>query len=451
MNEYDNNNNYGDYNGYTQTQSPEPQHKKQKKGMRAGSVIALCLICSILAAALGAGGAYLFMRGGNDDALVEGELGEIVPPDEEKMPAPPVEPEETPPATDVLPAAAVGSVIYELACQQVVGITTEITYTNFFGQISASSVSGSGFIISEDGYIMTNNHVIENARKGGYEITVLLHDGSEYIADLVGYDADNDIAVLKIDAEGLSAAQLGDSDALAVGQEIFAVGNPLGELNYTMTTGIVSATDRAITTSDGELPINMFQIDAAVNSGNSGGPVYNTEGQVIGVVTAKTSATGVEGLGFAIPINDASHISNQLMEYGYVTDRATLGISAETIPSAVAERYNMVEGAYVRSVTEGSPAEEAGIEENDIITAVDGQEVVGSTELTSIVRSYAVGDTATITVWRSGETVDLTVTFGESQKPVEPTPAPQQEQGQYQYGYGDMEDFFRRFFGGFGF
>ena len=424
---------------------PKPKKKRGKKPMGAGGIIALCLICSLLAAFFSSGVTYLSVRSGRDSAVGR-VIDEIVP-----TAAPQVS----------VNAAYTGAVdvdashVYDLARQQVVGITTEITYYNFFGQASSASVTGSGFIIDADGYILTNNHVIEDAYKGGYEVSVLMHDGTAYTAEIVGVDKDNDIAVLKIDAEGLVAAELGDSDSVTVGQVVYAVGNPLGELNYTMTTGIVSATDRAITTEADSVPINMFQMDAAVNSGNSGGPVYNSAGQVIGVVTAKTSATGVEGLGFAIPISDAAHIANQILEYGYVTDRASLGIGALPVTSTMAEYYNMVEGAYVRTVNEGSAAEKAGLQVGDIITAVDDQEVAGATELTAIVRSYHVGDTAQLTVWRNGEELTLTVTFDQSlpQEEEEPdrSPSDQPPQG---YGYGqfggDIEDFFRQFFG-FGF
>ena len=445
MNEYNNN-----------------QYTAKKKGVSVGAVIAICLVFSILAALLGAGGTYLFMRNRttDDDGLItrapvlaEPEVTEEPMPEEEAVA------EDEP----IVAAGAVDEtashIYYDLALHQVVGVTTEISYTNIFGQVSASSVTGSGFIFNTDGYIMTNYHVIEEAVQGGYEVSVLMHDETEYTAEIVGYDSANDVAVLKIEAENLSAAVLGDTESLAVGQVVYAVGNPLGELNYTMTRGIVSATDRAITTENSSVPVNMFQIDAAVNSGNSGGPVYNADGQVVGIVTAKTSATGVEGLGFAIPIADAAHIADQIMEYGYVKDRATLGVTAETIPASIAERYNMVVGAYVRSVVEGGAAEAAGIQVGDIITALGGEAVEGSTELTAMVREHAVGEEVELTLWRSGEELTVTTTLGESQPPVVATPMPQQQapqQGQYpygyySYGYGDMDDFFRQFFGGFGF
>ena len=244
------------------------------------------------------------------------------------------------PAAKAAPAAitadaGVGESIYDQAKKQVVGVTTEVIYTNIFGQVSPASVSGTGFIISDDGYIMTNNHVIEDARQGGYDVSVLAFDGTEYTASIVGYDADNDIAVLKIDAAGLTPVTYGSGEDIVVGREIYPVGNPLGELNFTMTTGIISATDRLITTDTDSDPINMFQIDAAVNSGNSGGPVYDRDGKVIGVVTAKRKATGVEGLGFAIPIEDAAHIADQIIQYGYVKDRATLGIEGSSVTTTM--------------------------------------------------------------------------------------------------------------------
>ena len=379
MNEYNNNNNNnnagggsvgtenqspyytapgpdGQYGAYAPQQQPARQ-PRQKKGVSAGAVVAICLVCAILAAIAGVGVTYLLLRDKPADVppAAETTVAPAEATDEPEITDAPAdvtaEPEQQ--AGALAPAAideTVGQNIYELAKKQVVGITSEITYTNFFGQISAASVSGTGFIISEDGYIMTNNHVIENAREGGYDVSVLTYDGTEYTAEIVGYDEANDIAVLKIDATGLTPVTMGSADDIVVGNAVYPVGNPLGELNFTMTSGIISATDRTITTDTDSLPINMFQIDAAVNSGNSGGPVYDADGEVIGVVTAKTKATGVEGLGFAIPIEDASHIADQLIEYGYVVDRATMGVSAYTVPESVAERYGMVPGAYVTHV-----------------------------------------------------------------------------------------------------
>ena len=278
------------------------------------------------------------------------------------------------------------SSIYDLACQQVVGISSEITYSNFFGMTSSAAVSGSGFIASSDGYIITNYHVIQNAYEGNFDINVMTHDGTKYIATVVGTEQDNDIAVLKIDAEGLNPVTFGDSDELAVGDTVYAVGNPLGELEFSMSTGHVSAKDRAITTEESTTPINVFQIDAAVNSGNSGGPVYNDQGQVVGVVNAKYSATGVEGIGFAIPANDSSMYS---------------------------QYYDMPVGAYVGGVTSGSCADKAGIEKGDIITKIDGEEITSYTDLKNAVSNHSAGDTVEVELYRAGESRTVSLTFDE--------------------------------------
>lgn len=433
----------GGFNDHSAPHTPAPSRRQSRRGMGAGAVIALCLVCSLLAAALGIGGTYF--------ALARGLLPDTAPVAAAPTPAPTVSPaaEQTRAPKTAAVYDDAGAQVYELAKKQVVGVTTEITYANIFGQVSAASVSGTGFIIRADGYILTNNHVIEDARTGGYAVSVLTYDGTAYTAKIVGYDKENDIAVLKIDAgEELSPVTMGSADDIVVGREIYPVGNPLGELNFSMTTGIISATDRAITTDSDSAPINMFQIDAAVNHGNSGGPVYDAAGRVIGVVTAKSSESGVEGLGFAIPIEDAAHVADQIIQYGYVTDRAALGVITKTVPESVADRYGLVPGAIVQSLSDGGGAQAAGLQVNDIITALDGKEVAGSTELTALVRAYEVGETVELSVWRSGKTLTLSVTLGQSEPPVEATPSPQQS---YPYSYNDsMEDFFRQFFGGFG-
>lgn len=415
---------------------------KTRRGMSVGGVIALCLVCALLAAAVSAGVTYAALRkGGATGTALESAAA---------TPVPVLTTAETEAAGDVNDTAAY---IYELAKQQVVGIRTDITYYNIFGQSSAASVSGSGVIITDDGYILTNHHVVEDAISGDLQVTVMMYDETTYDAEIVGYDADNDLALLKIDASGLNAAQLGDSEDLTVGQVVYAVGNPLGELNYSMTSGIVSATNRTITT-ESNVAMNVFQIDAAVNSGNSGGPVYNSLGQVIGIVSAKYASTGVEGIGFAIPISEAAHIANQILEYGYVADRAYLGITTATVTPAIAENYGLVEGAYVNGVNAGSAAQTAGMQKGDIIVALNGETVAGSSELTSMLKQYRAGDTATITVARSGETVDLTVTFDAKPQQTESADTNSQASGEpgqggqyYSFGGGDIEDFFRQFFG----
>lgn len=418
--------------------APARKEKKQRRGMSVAGIVALCLVCAIVGSAASAGVTYSVLKNSRT-------------------------------AESILPTAVpvIGTVsyeggsndtaatIYDIATRQVVGINTTVTYsTGFFGQTATGDISGTGFIITEDGYIVTNYHVIEDAYKGGLTVNVVMYDETVYEAEIVGFDEENDIALLKIDAAGLSAAQLGDSENLVVGQRVYAVGNALGTLTYTMTSGIVSALDRTIATDTTDA-ITVFQIDAAINSGNSGGPVYNEAGQVIGVVDAKSGSSTAEGLGFAIPISDVAHIVNQILENGYVADRAHMGVSISTVTESAADSYNMVVGAYINEINEGSAAEKAGLQVGDIVIALDGKTIRSSSELSKAVKSYYAGDTAEITVWRSGEEITLTIAFEESPEPETEEPTESQDgsgepdQGS-PYGYaggGDMEDFFRYFFG----
>ena len=357
-------------------------------------IACLCLVCALLGGLGGGAIAGLITRSGRTGSSTASNSGGTLV--------------TQPVSSD--PSSA--SAIYSQACEQVVAITTEVTYTNYFGQTSSQASCGSGFFITEDGYVLTNYHVISTAHQYGYAVSVLTYDGTTYQATIVGVDEDNDIALLKVDATGVTPVTFGDSDSMAVGDTVYAVGNPLGELEFTMTSGMISALDRTISTSDGtDNGINMFQIDAAVNAGNSGGPVYNTSGQVIGIVTAKYSSSGVEGLGFAIPVNDAVAIANDLMKNGTVTDRAQLGITLQTIPDSAAQYYNMPKGAYVNAVNSGSCAEKAGLKAGDIITAIDDTAVSSGDALRSALRGYSAGESAALTVSRNGETLKLTVTF----------------------------------------
>lgn len=430
------------------------KEKAQRRGMPAAAVIALCLVCAIIGGIGGGALAGSFMGSSGELSAPDTQTGTPAMNDSSQTGTVinRAESSATPSiGTNIVADGSVLSAasIYSIACDQTVAITTEVTYRSFYGY-STAPVSGSGFIISSDGYILTNYHVIEDAATGGYEISVLTYDGSEYIASIVGYEEDNDVAVLKIDANGLSAATLGDSDGISVGEDVYAVGNPLGELGYTMTSGMISALDRDITTYDSSAgtytSINMFQIDAAVNSGNSGGPVYNNRGQVIGIVTAKYSDTGVEGLGFAIPINDAVSIAEDLITKGYVSGKAYMGVSVDTLPASVSQYYGLPSGAYVVGVEAGSCAEAAGLEEGDIITALDETPITSGDDLISAKKAYRAGDSASITVSRSGEDVVLTIVFDEEIPTEEPQPQqsnqsqnPYQGYGQipgYGYGYG---------------
>ena len=394
---------------YTPPEKPVKAPKEKKPHGKWVKALCLCLVCALLGGLCGAG----IMAGSMNSriAAVEQMLEEQT----KETLSIGSQTSSTPAPVSTTTAAKPVAAIYDQACNEVVGITTEVTYTNFFGQTSSSAVSGSGFIVSPDGYILTNYHVIEYAYKGNYAITVMLHDGTRYEASIVGVEDCNDIAVLKIDASGLDPVTFGDSDKLSVGDDVYAVGNPLGELEFSMTTGHVSALDRLITTEDGSEAINMFQIDAAVNSGNSGGPVYNANGEVVGIVTAKYSDTGVEGLGFAIPINDAAKIANDLITKGYVTGKAYMGVSIdERYNSMYSQYYNMPIGAFVKSVESGSCAESAGIQAGDIITRLGDVEITGYSDLKQAIKQYSAGDSAELELYRAGESRTLTVTFDEA-------------------------------------
>ena len=285
------------------------------------------------------------------------------------------------------------------------------------------SATGSGIVMSSDGYIITNAHVIydtESQYKAGKATSVKVvmgenHD-QEYEAEIVGYDVQTDLAVLKIDADGLVPAEFGNSDDLSVGELVVAIGNPLGfELYGTTTCGIVSALNREVTIDDRTM--SLIQTDAAINSGNSGGPLLNAYGQVVGINSMKMGSTygsaSVEGLGFAIPIADAKGIIDSLINNGYVTGRPQLGITGVNVTESDADRFNLPQGVYVYAVGEGSAAEEAGIRQGDIITAVDGNEITTMDELNELKNKHSAGETITLSISRSGETLDVELVLQE--------------------------------------
>ena len=380
---------------YTPPEKPQKEAKPaRKKGVGLGALIAACLICALLGG-LGGGALVGSMVDNRVDAL-EQSLSERAA----------AESLNTVPALasgSTVSASADGSAmsagdIYDLACQQVVGVTTDVTFTNFFGMTSSAAVKGSGFIISEDGYILTNFHVVEDALRGDLDINVILHDGTRYKAEYVGGEADNDVAVLKIEASGLNAATLGDSDALRVGDAVFAVGNPTGELDFSMTSGRVSAKDRLIRTETSPAGVTMFQVDA----------------QVVGIVTAKPASTGIDGIGFAIPVNDARVIAHDLLTTGYVTGKAHLGVTVNrNYNEMYAQYYGWPMGVYIDDVTPGSCAAKAGIEAGDIITTIDGTEVTSYDELRSVIRRHRAGDSVDIEIYRADEARTVTVVLDE--------------------------------------
>ena len=307
--------------------------------------------------------------------------------------------------------------IYSANVPAIVGITNEATQ-DIFGKTATSVSAGSGFIISSDGEILTNYHVVEGAQ----QLTVTLYDGREYPATLVGYEAESDIALIKIEEEGLPVCAIGNSDQVFVGEQIAAIGNPMGELTYTMTVGYVSAMDRFVNTDN--VPINMIQVDAAINPGNSGGPVFNLYGEVIGIATAKYSGAldggaTLEGLGFAIPINDITEILDDLRISGRVPDRAYMGVMVSMLPIDEAT-FGIDHGIFVQSVDEGGSAFKAGVQANDIILKIGDVELNAYENLQKTLRKYRAGDETTITVYRNGETITMPIVFDAKPETTEP-------------------------------
>ncbi len=298
------------------------------------------------------------------------------------------------------------------ASPSVVEIRTEVTQKSYglFGGSYTSQAAGSGVIISKDGYIITNNHVVENASS----ITVTTYDGTTYDAKLVGTDKKSDIGVLKIEADNLSPATIGDSSTIQVGQTAVVIGNPLGTLGGTVTDGIISAASRELTINNESM--TLIQTNAAINSGNSGGGLFDGNGNLIGIVNAKDSGTTssgatIEGLGFAIPINEAMDVAQQLIASGYVTDRATIGVSLQTLTSDYGE---YPAGLYVASVVPDSGADKAGLKPYDRIIGADGNDVSDYTALSRILQAKKVGDTIRLTIVRDDQQMDIDVTLGNS-------------------------------------
>ena len=304
----------------------------------------------------------------------------------------------------------------------IVGIEIEYSVNSVFSMFgngqSTATASGSGIIISENGYILTNNHVVDSSSTNSFyelsaanKVTVTLYNSDKkYEGKIVGKDSQTDLAVVKIEADGLTAAEFADSDSIKVGEFAMAVGNPLG-LGSSTTTGIISAINRKITDSDGKT-YSLIQTDAAINSGNSGGALVNSEGKVIGVNTMKVASTGVEGMGFAIPINSTVDITDQLIQYNKVK-RPYIGISGIDLDEQTAKQNNLVIGVYVKSIDDFSAAEKAGIKPGDVIIEAEGKSIKTMDELNEIKNKHSIGDELKLVVNRDGKKVDVTVTLGE--------------------------------------
>ena len=389
-----------------QPQDAQPPKKKKKFN---GKRVARSAVALVLAAAMGFAGGFVGAKFGGSGKVVIQQVA-------------PSSTADSASGSDnsITAASSSGSSltteqVADLVSPSVVVITTEqVVYSqwSWYGQNQVESGAGSGVIISSDGYILTCAHVVD----GASTITVTIGD-KDYTATLVGEDTTSDIAVIKIDADSLTPATVGNSDSLKVGQSVMAVGNPLGELGGTVTGGMISALNRSVTIqgSSSVNTMSLIQMDASVSPGNSGGGLFNMNGELVGIVNAKSSSSDAEGLGFAIPINDAIKVAQELLENGYVTGRPYLGITYLAVTDAQTASQLGVNayGVYVVEVVKGGPAEKAGLQAGDRIVSVDGTEIASKDDLGTLMQKHAAGDTLSITIARDGQMQTVNVTLGE--------------------------------------
>ena len=396
----------------------KPLAQKTRKKRLWPKVAALVLVCALVGGAAGVGGALLARQ-----LLPAGQGGPTVI----------YQGQGTPVVVDLANVDAnkllTPAEVYASNADAVVGITTQVT-TNVWGQTVVGAASGSGFVLTADGYSVTNSHVIEDATS----IPVQFRNGDKFAARLVGGEADNDVAVLKIQAEGLTPVRLGTSGDLVVGEQVAAIGNPLGEMTFSMTVGYVSALDKPLNIEGSA--INVLQTDTAINSGNSGGPLFDMYGQVVGITNAKYSNNGssrasIEGICFAIPIDDVKDILTDLIEHGYVTGKPYAGVTLSTADAAEAGKYGRSGGAYVQELVPGGPADQAGLQVGDIITAMDDQ-TIDSWQAFLVARDrHKAGQTVTLTVDRAGQFIDVELTFAEQDhEEAQPEAVPVQPESQ---------------------
>ena len=398
-------------------------------------VTALVLCCALVGGLCGFGGASLARRTGKTAIQETGRTASAV------------SVKSVDGQTLMTPAE-----VYAATVNSVVSINCSAVSTNIFGQKVESASSGSGFVITQDGYIVTNQHVVS----GASSVNVTLYNGDTYPATVVGGDSDYDVAVLKIEATGLQAVTLGKSADVNVGDTVMAIGNPLGELTFSMSQGIVSCCDRAINV-DGT-PFNMLQVDASINPGNSGGPLMNLYGEVVGIVSAKYStysSTTVEGLGFAIPIDDVKSIITDIMENGAVTGKAYMAVTVGTMNSQMAAQYSIDidQGVFVYSVVKGGAGDKAGLRLGDVITKMGDTTLTSRQDLSAALKSYRAGDTATLTVFRDGSYITTDITFDQQpQITGTDTEEDTSSQGGNNGGYSgqipeNWQEFYNYFFG----
>ena len=415
-------------------QPPIQEMKPVKKNRMGLKIAALALVCALLGGAVGGGVVWAVGNGGSATEVNVSSR----------------------PATAVAVKTVDGKTamtdaeVYAANVNSVVSINvTGTSGYNFFGQAVQTASAGSGFVLTKDGFIVTNYHVVKDADT----VKVTMYNGDEYDAKYVGGDEDYDIAVIKVEVTDLQPVTLGDSDKLNVGDHVLAVGNPLGELTFSMSGGMVSSVNRAINVSG--TPFNMIQTDASINPGNSGGPMFNEYGEVVGIVSAKYSSTGneaVEGLGFAIPINDVFAMIQDIMTNGYITNKPYLGITGGSMTEQMAAqyRYDIKEGVFVYSVEEGKAAEKAGLQMGDVITKVDDHDIKSMEDLTAVKKQYAAGDTSTLTIYCSGETMTVELTWDAvpaDQQNEEETQSGSSNNNQSGNGYTNPYDIFDYFFG----
>ena len=430
------------------TPSQEPKPHKERKGARR--VLSVVLVLALVIGSCGATAALMNLHWKNEMQALTQQMNDKIATMQKDMPQ----------QYTGGNAASTGRPlssgeyltpgdVYAQNVDAVVAVTAEVSAYDNYGRLTTGLSCGTGFFISSNGYVVTNYHVIEN----GTKVTITTHDDQEYQAEIIGYEANNDLAVLKVDAENLPCVTIGKSSDLQVGDQVVAIGNVLSTFASSLTVGYVSGVDRVVDT-DG-VAMNMIQTDVSINSGNSGGPLFNMKGEVVGITTAKfsgTSTTGVsiEGIGFAIPMDDVTGMIEDLQQYGYVTG-AYLGVMVMDVDSS-AQYYGVPAGAYVESVTEGGAAQRGGIQKQDIITEVGGYSVTSVSDLTRVLRKFVAGDTVSVVVYRNGQTGTLSVTLDE--KPHEETQQPQeqtQEQTQQQMpdsgNFQDWYEYFQDYFG----
>lgn len=431
-----------------QTQNSQPVYQSQPQGgqtphkngkNRLGLKIAsLALVCALLGGLVGGGTAYLVSNSSNSDTTEVNVSNR--------------KPTEIQVKTVDGKTTMTDAELYAANINSVVAINiTATSEPNFFGQTTETAGAGSGFILTPDGYIVTNYHVVGDADT----VKVTLYNGDTYDAQYIGGDEDYDIAVIKIDAADLPNVTLGNSDSLNVGDHVLAIGNPLGDLTFSMSEGIASSVNRTIDVEG--TPFNMIQVTAAINPGNSGGPLLNSYGEVIGIVSAKYSSyasESVEGLGFAIPINDVVAMIEDIMTNGYVTNKPYLAITGGTMTSQMAAqyRYDVDSGVFVYSVEEGGAADKAGLKMGDVIIKVDDTDITSMEDLTAVKKQYSAGDTATFTIYREGQETTVEVTWdsvpADQQTNQQEASSSSDQNSQYDGSYNPFEDFFRYFYGG---